>query len=646
MTTVFQRIGHFEILGEIGRGGMAAVFLADDCKQHRQVALKLVPHGTDRDHREILDAEQWGVQLQARMSAISGLVPEVYEAGDLPPYYFISMEYVAGENLSEAISRGAMPQASVAKVATQLCAFLEASHQFETVIDGRPFKSLVHGDLKPRNVRVLPDGTIKVLDFGIAKALSLSRRVTRNDFGSMPYLSPERLDSIEVNPHADLWALGVIVYEMLSGMAPFQARDTRRLEQEIRAGYARRPLNGTCPNAMRAIVARLLAPTIDQRYPTATAVREDLERLTLGHVTEAERQGWPSRADEAPTMRTRPAAGDDDATRRTRPADAPTTSTRPPIAAAPSAAAAAAPAVPAVQRFKLPISVRSLLMLTVLLLVLNEVSVGWAADRVSANVAGRDLEGLSSLWGDYESLSRRSFLRVGLIGLQRTLRRRAELLSDQVITNYRSTTPTVRERQWAAARANLLQALTLAPGDRRLRAALYYCDGHLHRINGEALRRRGQTDAASEQFTEAVTSFREAAELRSGWPDPFLGLARTFIYGLDDIDRAADALRQAQQLGYAAGDRETSQLADGYRTRGDSLAKTAQMLRDLPQEQEYLRRALAAYREAWNLCERIPGFPGIASNLRRLRVAIDQTQARIAELTSTSDLAEAGDRWE
>jgi eukaryotic-like serine/threonine-protein kinase len=650
MTTVFQRVGHFEILGEIGRGGMAAVFLAEDCKQNRKVALKLVPHGTDRDHREILDAERWGVQLQARMSAISGLVPEVYEAGDLAPYYFISMEYVEGENLSDTISRGPMLPATVSGIATQLCTFLENAHQFETVIAGRAFKSLVHGDLKPRNVRLQPNGTIKVLDFGIAKALSLSRRVTRNDFGSMPYLSPERLDSIEVNPHTDLWALGVILYEMLSGVAPFQARDTRRLEQEIRAGYARRPLNGTCPNGLRAIVARLLASTLEDRYPTATAVREDLDRLGLGHPTEAERQGWPLRADDAPTRRSQPADADD-ATRRTRPADAATMLTRTPAVNVFPQPAARVPisllgrARQVVSRVR-RVSIRSLLMLTVLLLVLNEVSVGWAADRVAANVAERDLEGMSTTWRDYESLSRRSFLRVGLMGLERTLRRRATLLSDQVIANYRSTTPTVRERQWAAAQANLLHALALAPGDRRLRAALRYCDGHLHRINGEALRRRGQTDAASEQFTEAVTSFREAAELRGGWPDPFLGLARTFIYGLDDIDRAADALRQAQQLGYAAGDRETSQLADGYRTRGDSLSKTAQMLRDLPQEQEYLRRALTAYREAWRLCERIPAFPGIASHLRRLRHTIDQTEARIAELTPVSEAVEAAGRWE
>jgi len=633
MTTVFQRVGPYEILEEIGRGGMAAVFLARDCRHDRKVALKLVPLRNDREHREILDAERSGAKLQAQVSAICGLVPEVYEDGDVPHYYFIAMEYVDGENLSDGISRGPMDPSQATAVAIELCRFLEAAHRFETAIDGRAFRSLVHGDLKPRNVRIAVGGGIKVLDFGIAKALSLSRRVTRNDFGSMPYLSPERLDSVEVNPHVDLWALGVILYEMLAGAPPFQGRETRRLEQEIRGGYARRPLNGACPRPLQAIVARLLAPHLADRYASAGAVLEDLQRFRSGGETEAERDGWPQRVDEAPTARTHLPPALDEATRRTKP-----------TAVTPPPAPTASPSVSRVLARRHPL--RSILLLAALLLVLNEVRVGWAAGRVAGHATTRDLEGLAAVWPDYESLSRRSFLRVGVMGLERTLRRRALQLSDQVIANYRSTVPTVRERQWDAARVNLQQALALAPGDRALKAALRYCEGHLHRINGEAAKRRGQTAVANQQFTEAVTAFREAAELRSGWPDPFLGLARTFIYGLDDIDRAANALRQAQQLGHAAGDRETAQLADGYRARADSLARTARQLRDLPQEREYLRRALAAYREALTLCERIPGFPGVAGNLRRMQSAIEQTEARIAELEFLSPASEAVSRWE
>ncbi len=205
MTTVFRDVGAYRIIREIGHGGMATVFLAEDTRHNREVALKLVSMAADREGREVLDAERWGTKLQARLAEACGLVPRVYEDGDQPPYYFIAMEYVHGENLSDVIARGPVAPGEVVRIGSALGRFLDSAHRFKTVIDGREFWSLVHGDLKPRNVRLTENGDIKVLDFGIAKALSLSRKVTRNDFGSMPYLSPERLESTEVDAHADLW---------------------------------------------------------------------------------------------------------------------------------------------------------------------------------------------------------------------------------------------------------------------------------------------------------------------------------------------------------------------------------------------------------------------------------------------------------
>ena len=205
-----------------------------------------------------------------------------------------------------------------------------------------------------------------------------------------------------------------------------------------------------------------------------------------------------------------------------------------------------------------------------------------------------------------------------------------------------STLPTVRERQWRTAQKNLQQALILAPGSASLKASLRYCEGHLHRIDGEAEKLRHRTAAANQHFTEAVSAFREAAELRRDWPDPFLGLARTFIYGLEDIDRAADALKEAQKLGFTTGDRETAQLADGYRARGDSLRQTARQLAGMPQELEYLQRAGDAYRQAQGLYERVPGFPGVAVNLRRTRRALEQIDERMAARAVERDAEDPG----
>ena len=118
MTTVFRDIGSYRIVREIGHGGMATVFLAEDSREPRQVALKLVSMAADREGRDILDAERWGTKLQSRLADACGLVPRVYEEGDQPPYYFIAMEYIEGENLSDVIARGPVEQLEAARIAS------------------------------------------------------------------------------------------------------------------------------------------------------------------------------------------------------------------------------------------------------------------------------------------------------------------------------------------------------------------------------------------------------------------------------------------------------------------------------------------------------------------------------------------------
>ena len=146
--------------------------------------------------------------------------------------------------------------------------FLEDAHRFEAVIGDRELRSLVHGDLTPRNVRITSQQEVKVLDFGIAKALSLSRKVTRNDFGTLCYLSPERLESGVVDEYADFWAVGVMLYEMVRGARPFQAEDTRRLERLILARSGAPSLSESCPRGLESVIAKLFAPTPAERYPT------------------------------------------------------------------------------------------------------------------------------------------------------------------------------------------------------------------------------------------------------------------------------------------------------------------------------------------------------------------------------------------
>ena len=340
------------------------------------------------------------------------------------------MEYVDGENLSDVIARGPVSAGRGDHGSRrQLCRFLDAAHRFKT-IDRRP-RVLV---ARPRRseaaqrAAVAEAGEIKVLDFGIAKALSLSRKVTRNDFGSMPYLSPERLESTEVDAQADLWALGVILYELLSGTPPFQAVDTRRLEQQIRAGYPPPSASGAlsgCAAGDRGAAAR--ARTAAIATSRAAAVLADLGSFDAGQPTAGadarvsrhastkrrrdargrrrrrcrRRRGGPSDAGHARTPRRRrrrrairlPIGADaacavPHRSRRGRSRSASGSATRPD-------ARGAAPRLQRARR-RLP----------------GEPGRG-------ASAMTRDLDGMDDMWTEYDALSQRSYLRVGVVGLER-----------------------------------------------------------------------------------------------------------------------------------------------------------------------------------------------------------------------------------
>ena len=637
MTTVFQRVrvGPYEIVHEIGRGGMAVVFLATDSRNDRRVALKLVPIGTDREAHEVLDAERWGAKLQEQFCRVSRNVPVVYEHDTEGGYFYIAMEYLEGRNLSEIVGEGPLPPPRAVGIAIQLCHFLEAAHGFEATIDGRSLRSLLHGDLKPRNIRVLDGDQIKILDFGIAKALSLSRKVTRNDFGSIAYLSPERLETGEIDAQADFWAVGVLLYEMVSGVQPFVAPDTRRLEQRIKSGRPAATLGASCPPGLQAIVAKLLAGNPSDRYSSARLIRDDLECLESGRPTHAQSEGWPGRAhDEPPTRRTRPGADvEEEATRRTGRSQAESQAIVPSTAGSirPTTADRAAPR----RRGRLFRYLRPVLVLWALVIIANELSVSFRAKRLRAAVPTVELENVGDLWDQLDSLNAQG-LRIGAASLERALTNQTATLADRVIGNYRSPLPTVREAQWRTAREALVRALTANPDDRQLKGRLRYCDGHLHRINGEARKARKQIAEAQHEFTDAVTAFREAAELRPNWPDPFLGLMRTFIYGLEDVDRGADALKQAQRLGYTAGDRETAQLADGYRKRADTFARSARSLSGMAQEQESLTKAAEAYRQAIELYSKVLSFADVSRSMRAAQRGLKQVEERIADLSRST----------
>lgn len=624
---IFREVGPYTIVRQIGRG-MSPVFLATDSRNGATVALKVVPIGSDEEAREIVEAEQQGADLQRRFSELTQYVPRVYEVDRASDYFYIAMEYIDGEDLSTVLARGPLAHDRAVAVAIELCRFLEEVERVAGA-EGESALTLLHNDIKPGNIRLEAGDGVKILDFGAAKVLSLSRRATRNVFGSIPYLSPECIETGKRDRHTDAWALGVLLYEMVAGRPPFRADSTVNLERRIRSRQAPEPAPGLS-SGLAAVIEKLLAPYPDDRYADPGAIRTDLEAVAAGLETVAEREA-ALRVDRA---------GDEPATRRRRePVDdeAPTRRIGRPAGEASSAAVdeAVGELVPQPPSSRTRRRVIAALLVVVVLIAGNEVMLARRASQLAATVPLQEFGGMNDAWAQYGALVDRSYLAgIGTGGLGRALVRQSQVLADRVIGNYRSPAPTVREAQWESAAAVLRRALTLAPGDSAMQASLRYVEGHLHRIDGEAQKSRKQVQPAQRELAEAVSAFREAAALRPEWPDPHLGLARTFIYGMDDIDRGADAMNQAEKLGYRIGARETSQLGDGYRTRGETLERAAESLEGLPQETESLTRAADAYRRAIELYSKAPDFADLPARIR-------STQNRLAIVEKRIDQASA-----
>jgi serine/threonine protein kinase len=299
-------LGPYRIAREIDRGQFGTVYEATDA-DGRRIALKLVPvQGADSEEK--VAAERQGAALQQRFSrTYSHLVPEVLDHQRIDPYYAIAMELVSGEPLTSVIKAGRVPADRAATIALAICHFLEKAHEFTTNIDDQSETLIVHGDLKPAHILLLADGSIRVLDFGIAKALAARKAATTNKWGSVDYASPERLESGRVNEQVDFWSVGVILFEMLSGCRPYlhYEHNQSRLETAIRRQEPRVRVPLDVDPGLTAIVDKLLAPQIERRYQSATEIARDLHaflnREPVAAVAEA------ARADQA-TLRIAPQA--------------------------------------------------------------------------------------------------------------------------------------------------------------------------------------------------------------------------------------------------------------------------------------------------------------------------------------------------
>jgi serine/threonine protein kinase len=282
-----QTVGSFRILSQLGRGGMGEVYLAQDSKLGRKVALKLLPEELTR--REDL-VRRFALEAKAASALNHPNIVTVYEIGQTGSSHYIATEYISGETLRQHFRRGRMSLREVLDIVIQVAGALAAAHA----------EGIVHRDIKPENIMLRPDGYVKTLDFGLAKLTALkssgssaagadleAATLVKMDtepgmmIGTPHYLSPEQARGLDVDGRADIFSLGVMTYEMLAGRRPFGG-DTRldalisTLEKEPL------PLASSAPGLpaeLQRIVSKALRKDRDERYQTAKDMWIDLKNV-------------------------------------------------------------------------------------------------------------------------------------------------------------------------------------------------------------------------------------------------------------------------------------------------------------------------------------------------------------------------------
>ena len=250
--------------------------------QNRKEVLKriLIVPGKE-DNRELIDAEEQGAQLQREAHARNPHIIEVYASGRLNEYFFVSMEYVEGRNLEEyqKARGGPLSPVEAASIACELCSQVATLHAFLLTVDGKT-QAFLHNDIKPSNIQIRKtDNQIRLIDFGAAKSVTYSRNFTRNDFASVAYCSPERLEKGLSDTQTDLWSIAVVLYEMVAGCLPFRASSHQQLELLITSGAPPAALPEACPANLSAIIYRALSASVADRYPDAAAFGDELQKF-------------------------------------------------------------------------------------------------------------------------------------------------------------------------------------------------------------------------------------------------------------------------------------------------------------------------------------------------------------------------------
>jgi hypothetical protein len=268
-----EPLGRYEILDEIGRGAMGAVFRARDPLIDRIVAIKTINVGLSR-----VEAEAFEKCFDREARSAGRLnhpnIVTIYDVGKSGDVAYIAMELLDGQSLRDILDSGVvLPPSTIADIAAQIADGLASAHQ----------GGVIHCDIKPANVVVLASGLVKITDFGIAMLPTGSRSFIGSVVGSPKYISPERVVGRPVDARSDLFSLGAVLYEVLTGTPPFDGTALDEILHNVINVSPDPPSsrNRSLPAAFDAIVARALAKHPDDRYQSAREMAADLRRLAL-----------------------------------------------------------------------------------------------------------------------------------------------------------------------------------------------------------------------------------------------------------------------------------------------------------------------------------------------------------------------------
>ena len=263
----------YQITERIGIGGMAEVYRAQDNVLGRLVAVKVMlpQYAADQSF-----TQRFKQEAASAANLQSPYIVNVYDWGQDEGTYYIVMEYVRGSDLKTAINqRGAINQRKVAEIGSQVCQALSVAHGLD----------IIHRDIKPQNIMVQPDGNVKVMDFGIARAKNSTKEQTSSVLGTAHYISPEQAQGKELTAASDIYSLGIVLYESATGKLPFDGPDavSVAMKQVQDEPVPPRELNPEIDPSLEAIIMKAMAKNPMDRFATAKEMRSALNDYLAGH---------------------------------------------------------------------------------------------------------------------------------------------------------------------------------------------------------------------------------------------------------------------------------------------------------------------------------------------------------------------------